>query len=125
MLLFVSKFKNIQMKKILVLILMFTLTVTQAQKSEKQVALVAEYTKVADLSKAESAKLLELIIERGNARAALKKAHKKDKKTYKAKAKDVEKVYVKNLRKLVGNAKADKIIAYKETKKAEKKASEN
>ena len=86
------------MKKIIVLLLLLTVSVTQAQKNQKAVALAEKLSKVMEFDEDQSAKLLELILDRNNKKRALRKEYADDKDTFKVKAKEVEKAYNKDLR---------------------------
>ena len=66
----------------------------------------------------QSAKLLELILDRNNKKRALRKEYTDDKDSFKIKAKEVEKAYNKNLRKLAGEEKFKLLVVYRKAKRA-------
>ena len=109
------------MKKIIVLLLLLTVSVTQAQKNQKAVALAEKLSKVMEFDEDQNAKLLELILDRNNKKRALRKEYADDKDTFKVKAKEVEKAYNKDLRVLAGKEKFKLLIAYRKAKRAAKK----
>jgi hypothetical protein len=109
------------MKKIIVLLLLLIVSVTQAQKNQKAVALAEKLSKVMEFDEDQSAKLLELILDRNNKKRALRKEYADDKDTFKVKAKEVEKAYNKDLRVLAGKEKFKLLIAYRKAKRAAKK----
>ena len=108
------------MKKLLVVILLFTITITQAQKNKKALVLADKLSKIMEVDDDEKEKILELILDRNKQKAALKKEHSDDKDTFKVKAKEVEKAYNKNLRKLAGEEKFKLLIAYRKAQRAAK-----
>ncbi|MDC1471767.1 hypothetical protein N8354_01320 [Flavobacteriaceae bacterium] len=109
------------MKKLIVILLLLTVSVAQAQKNQKAVALADKLSKVMEFDKDQSAKLLELILDRNNKKRALRKEFTDDKDTFKVKAKEVEKAYNKDLRVLAGIEKFKLLIAYRKAKRAAKK----
>ena len=109
------------MKKIIVLLLLLTVSVAQAQKNQKALELTEKLSKVMEFDKDQSAKLLELILHRNNKKKALRKEYADDKDTFKVKAKEVEKAYNKDLRVLAGKEKFKLLIAYRKAKRAAKK----
>ena len=109
------------MKKIIVLLLLLTMSVAQAQKNQKAVALAEKLSKVMEFDKNQSTMLLALILDRNQKKTALRKEHADDKDTFKVKAKEVEKAYNKNLKKLAGIDKFKLLVAYRKTKRAAKK----
>ena len=106
------------MKKIIVLLLLLTVSVTQAQKNQKAVALAEKLSKVMEFDEDQSAKLLELILDRNNKKRALRKEYADDKDTFKVKAKEVEKAYNKDLRVLAGIEKFKLLVVYRKAKRA-------
>jgi hypothetical protein len=106
------------MKKIIVLLLLLIVSVTQAQKNQKAVALAEKLSKVMEFDEDQSAKLLELILDRNNKKRALRKEYADDKDTFKVKAKEVEKAYNKDLRVLAGIDKFRLLVAYRKAKRA-------
>ncbi|MFT4756901.1 MAG: hypothetical protein ACI91R_001551 [Vicingaceae bacterium] len=106
------------MKKIIVLLLLLTVSVAQAQKNKKAVALADKLSKVMEFDEDQSTILLELILDRNNKKAALKKEYVDDKDTFKVKAKEVEKAYNKDLKKLAGIDKFKLLVAYRKAKRA-------
>ena len=109
------------MKKLIVILLLLTVSVAQAQKNQKAVALADKLSKVMEFDKDQSAKLLELILDRNNKKRTLRKEYTDDKDTFKVKAKEVEKAYNKDLRVLAGIEKFKLLIAYRKAKRAAKK----
>ncbi|MDC1355919.1 hypothetical protein N8205_03655, partial [Flavobacteriaceae bacterium] len=105
----------------IVILLLLTVSVAQAQKNQKAVALADKLSKVMEFDKDQSAKLLELILDRNNKKRALRKEFTDDKDTFKVKAKEVEKAYNKDLRVLAGIEKFKLLIAYRKAKRAAKK----
>ena len=61
------------MKKIIVLLLLLTVSVAQAQKNQKAVALSDKLSKVMEFDEDQSTMLLELILDRNNKKRALRK----------------------------------------------------
>jgi len=106
------------MKKIIVLLLLLTVSVAQAQKNQKAVALAEKLSKVMEFDEDQSAKLLELILDRNNKKRALRKEYADDKDTFKVKAKEVEKAYNKDLRALAGIEKFKLLVVYRKAKRA-------
>ena len=74
-----------------------------------------------EFDKNQSTMLLALILDRNQKKTALRKEHADDKDTFKVKAKEVEKAYNKNLKKLAGIDKFKLLVAYRKTKRAAKK----
>ena len=109
------------MKKIIVLLLLLTVSIAQAQKNQKAVALADKLSNVMEFDKDQSTLLLELILDRNKKKAALRKEYADDKDTFKVKAKEVEKAYNKDLRVLAGIEKFKLLIAYRKAKRAAKK----
>jgi hypothetical protein len=93
-------------------------SVAQAQKNKKAVALADKLSKVMEFDEDQSTILLELILDRNNKKAALKKEYVDDKDTFKVKAKEVEKAYNKDLKKLAGIDKFKLLVAYRKAKRA-------
>ena len=108
------------MKKIIVILLLLTVSVAQAQKNQKAVALADKLSNVMEFDEDQSTLLLELILDRNNKKRALRKEYADDKDTFKVKAKEVEKAYNKNLRVLAGIEKFKLLIAYRKAKRAAK-----
>ena len=106
------------MKKIIVILLLLTMSVAQAQKNQKAAALADKMSKVMEFDEDKSAKLLELILDRNNKKRALRKEYADDKDTFKLKAKEVEKAYNKNLRVLAGIEKFKLLVVYRKAKRA-------
>ena len=106
------------MKKIIVILLLLTMSVAQAQKNQKAAALADKLSKVMEFDEDKSAKLLELILDRNNKKRALRKEYTDDKDTFKVKAKEVEKAYNKDLRVLAGIEKFKLLVVYRKVKKA-------
>jgi len=79
------------MKKIIVLLLLLTVSIAQAQKNQKAVALADKLSKVMEFDEDQSTLLLELILDRNNKKRALRKEYADDKDTFKVNAKEVEK----------------------------------
>tara|TARA_B110000967_G_scaffold5345_1_gene5319 strand:+ start:95 stop:424 length:330 start_codon:yes stop_codon:yes gene_type:complete len=109
------------MKKLIVLLLLLTVSVAQAQKNQKAVALAEKLSNVMEFDEDQSATLLELILDRNNKKRALRKEYTDDKDSFKVKAKEVEKAYNKNLKKLAGIDKFKLLVAYRKAKRAAKK----
>jgi hypothetical protein len=109
------------MKKLLVIVLLLFVSITQAQKNQKVLELKEKLSKVMEFNEDQSAKLLELILDRNNKKRALRKEYADDKDTFKVKAKEVEKAYNKDLRVLAGKEKFKLLIAYRKAKRAAKK----
>ena len=109
------------MKKLLVIVLLLFVSITQAQKNQKVLELTEKLSKVMEFNEDQSAKLLELILDRNNKKRALRKEYTDDKDTFKVKAKEVEKAYNKDLRALAGIEKFKLLIAYRKAKRAAKK----
>jgi hypothetical protein len=108
------------MKKIIVLLLLLNVSVAQAQKNQKAVALSDKLSKVMEFDEDQSTMLLELILDRNNKKRALRKEHVDDNDTFKVKAKEVEKAYNKNLRELAGIEKFKLLVAYRKAQRAAK-----
>ena len=106
------------MKKLLVIVLLLFVSITQAQKNQKAVALADKLSNVMEFDKDQSAKLLELILHRNNKKRALRKEYADDKDTFKVKAKEVEKAYNKDLRVLAGIEKFKLLVVYRKAKRA-------
>ena len=106
------------MKKLIVLLLLLTVSVAQAQKNQKALELTEKLSKVMEFDEDQSAKLLELILDRNNKKRALRKEYVDDKDTFKVNAKEVEKAYNKNLRKLAGEEKFKLLVVYRKAKRA-------
>jgi hypothetical protein len=106
------------MKKIIVILLLLTMTVAQAQKNQKAAALADKLSKVMKFDENQSAKLLELILDRNNKKRSLRKEYTDDKNTFKVKAKEVEKAYNKDLRVLAGIEKFKLLVVYRKAKRA-------
>jgi hypothetical protein len=106
------------MKKIIVLLLLLTVSVAQAQKNQKALELTEKLSKVMEFDEDQSAKLLELILHRNNKKRALRKEYANDKDTFKVKAKEVEKAYNKDLRVLAGIEKFKLLVVYRKAKRA-------
>jgi hypothetical protein len=106
------------MKKIVMLILLFTVTIVNAQKNKKALEQADKMSKIMELNKDQKAKVLELILDKNKKKAILKKEHKGNKETYKLEAKKVEKEYRKSLKLLVGKDKMKLLAADKKAKKA-------
>jgi hypothetical protein len=106
------------MKKIIVLLLLLTVSVAQAQKNQKALELTEKLSKVMEFDEDQSAKLLELILDRNNKKRALRKEYVDDKDTFKVKAKEVEKSYNKDLRALAGIEKFKLLVVYRKAKRA-------
>jgi hypothetical protein len=66
----------------------------------------------------QSAKLLELILDRNNKKRSLRKEYTDDKDSFKIKAKEVEKAYNKDLRVLAGIEKFKLLVVYRKAKRA-------
>lgn len=109
------------MKKLLVIILLLTVTITQAQKNKKAVELANKLTKVMELSKEDNAKILELILTRNKSKAKLRKEFGADKEGFRVEAKKVEKQYNKDLKALVGKEKWSLLVMYRKEQRALKK----
>ena len=58
------------MKKLLVIVLLLFVSITQAQKNQKVLELTEKLSKVMEFNEDQSAKLLELILERNNKKRA-------------------------------------------------------
>ena len=106
------------MKKIIVILLLLTMSVAQAQKNQKAAALADKLSKVMEFNEDQSAKLLELILDRNNKKRALRKEYTDDKDSFKIKAKEVEKAYNKDLRVLAGIEKFKLLVVYRKAKRA-------
>jgi hypothetical protein len=106
------------MKKIIVILLLLTMSVAQAQKNQKAAALADKLSKVMEFDEDKSAKLLELILDRNNKKRALRKEYTDDKDSFKIKAKEVEKAYNKDLRVLAGIEKFKLLVVYRKAKRA-------
>ena len=106
------------MKKIIVILLLLTMSVAQAQKNQKAAALADKMSKVMEFDEDKSAKLLELILDRNNKKRALRKEYTDDKDSFKIKAKEVEKAYNKDLRVLAGIEKFKLLVVYRKAKRA-------
>ena len=106
------------MKKIIVLLLLLTVSVAQAQKNQKALELTEKLSKVMEFDEDQSAKLLELILDRNNKKRVLRKEYVDDKDTFKVKAKEVEKAYNKDLRVLAGMEKFKLLVVYRKAKRA-------
>ena len=106
------------MKKLLVIVLLLFVSITQAQKNQKTLELTEKLSKVMEFDKDQSAKLQELILDRNNKKRALRKEYADDKDTFKVKAKEVEKAYNKDLRVLAGIEKFKLLVVYKKAKRA-------
>jgi hypothetical protein len=109
------------MKKLLVIVLLLFVSITQAQKNQKTLELTEKLSKVMEFDEDQSAKLLELILDRNNKKRALRKEYTDDKDTFKVKAKEVEKAYNKDLRVLAGIEKFKLLVVYRKAKRAAKK----
>ena len=109
------------MKKLLVIVLLLFVSITQAQKNQKAIELKDKLSKVMEFDEDKSAKLLELILDRNNKKRALRKEYTDDKDTFKVKAKEVEKAYNKDLRVLAGIEKFKLLVVYRKAKRAAKK----
>ena len=106
------------MKKLLVIVLLLFVSITQAQKNQKTLELTEKLSKVMEFDKDQSAKLQELILDRNNKKRALRKEYADDKDTFKVKAKEVEKAYNKDLRALAGIEKFKLLVVYRKAKRA-------
>ena len=106
------------MKKLLVIVLLLFVLITQAQKNQKTLELTEKLSKVMEFDKDQSAKLLELILDRNSKKRALRKEYADDKDTFKVKAKEVEKAYNKDLRVLAGIEKFKLLVVYRKAKRA-------
>ena len=106
------------MKKLIVILLLLTVSVAQAQKNQKALELTEKLSKVMEFDEDQSAKLLELILDRNNKKRALRKEYADDKDTFKVKAKEVEKAYNKDLRVLAGIEKFKLLVVYRKAKRA-------
>ena len=106
------------MKKLLVIVLLLFVSITQAQKNQKALELTEKLSKVMEFDEDQSAKLLELILDRNNKKRALRKEYTDDKDTFKVKAKEVEKAYNKDLRVLAGIEKFKLLVVYRKAKRA-------
>jgi len=106
------------MKKLLVIVLLLFVSITQAQKNQKTLELTEKLSKVMEFDKDQSAKLQELILDRNNKKRALRKEYADDKDTFKVKAKEVEKAYNKDLRVLAGIEKFKLLVVYRKAKRA-------
>ena len=106
------------MKKLIVILLLLTVSVAQAQKNQKAVALADKLSNVMEFDKDQSTLLLELILDRNKKKAALRKEYADDKDTFKVKAKEVEKAYNKDLRVLAGIDKFKLLAVYRKAKRA-------
>ena len=110
------------MKKLIVLLLLLTVSVVaQEKKNQKAVALAEKLSNVMEFDEDQSATRLELILDRNNKKRALRKEYTDDKDSFKVKAKEVEKAYNKNLKKLAGIDKFKLLVAYRKAKRAAKK----
>ena len=58
------------MKKIIIILLLLTMSLAQAQKNQKAAALADKLSKVMEFNEDQSAKLLELILDRNNKKRA-------------------------------------------------------
>ena len=108
------------MRKLLVIVLLLTVSITQAQKNKKAVQLADKLSKVMELSTEDNAKVLELILERNKSKAKLRKEFGDDKAGFKVEAKKVEKEYNKSLRTLVGNEKMQLLKKYRKAQREAK-----
>ena len=106
------------MKKLLVIVLLLFVSITQAQKNQKTLELTEKLSKVMEFDKDQSAKLQELILDRNNKKRALRKEYTDDKDSFKIKAKEVEKAYNKDLRVLAGIEKFKLLVVYRKAKRA-------
>ena len=106
------------MKKLLVIVLLLFVSITQAQKNQKAIGLKDKLSKVMKFDENQSAKLLELILDRNNKKRALRKEYTDDKDSFKIKAKEVEKAYNKDLRVLAGIEKFKLLVVYRKAKRA-------
>ena len=108
------------MKKIIVILLLLTVSVAKAQKNPKAVALADKLSNVMEFDEDQNTMLLELILDRNNKKRALRKEHEDDKDTFEVKAKEVEKAYNKDLKKLAGIEKFKLLVVYRKAKRAAK-----
>ena len=106
------------MKKLLVIVLLLFVSITHAQKNQKAIELKDKLSKVMKFDENQSAKLLELILDRNNKKRALRKEYTDDKDSFKIKAKEVEKAYNKDLRVLAGVEKFKLLVVYRKAKRA-------
>lgn len=109
------------MRKLFVIVLLLTVSITQAQKHKKALQLADKLSTVMKLSTEDNAKLLELILERNKSKAKFRKQFGNDKVGFKVEAKKVEKEYNKNLRALVGNEKMQLLKKYRKSQREIKK----
>ncbi len=101
------------MRKLLVIVLLLSVSVTQAQKNKKAVQLADKLSEIMVLSAEDNAKVLELILDRNKSKAKLRKEFGDDEAGFKVEAKKVEKEYNKSLRTLVGNEKMQLLKKYR------------
>lgn len=105
------------MKNKLILIALFTVTISLAQENTKAHQITNELSKVMNLSDDESAQFLNLNIDRFNKRKELEKQYGSDKEGFKEEIKFVEKDFNKKLRKLVGEEKFKLLIEHRKNNK--------
>ena len=109
------------MRKIFFLLLLLTVSVSQAQKNKQAIKVTDELSEVMNLSADEKEKVLALNIEKFQKISALRKKHGKDKESFTEEAKPIHQEFNKNLRKLVGKEKMKLLRDYREKNKLKKK----